>query len=292
MSEMVAMLERLEPPEGFTPSRLPGVRLFKASRHLPRCPLVYNPGIVFVAQGAKIGYLGDHVFRYDAENYLVLSVAMPFECETFAEPEKPLLGFYVDVDMRVLNELIESIDPPAEQRDSNEHVLPRGIGPAPLDAEMADAAVRLLACLASGTEARVLGPGLIREVVFRALQGARAGVLYGLARHNGHLAHVARALQLIHRDYAAKLDIDSLARSAHMSASAFHRAFREVTTDSPIQYLKKIRLNKARDLMLHHGMKAYLAADEVGYESPSQFSREFKRYFGQSPAELIKASSC
>jgi transcriptional regulator GlxA family with amidase domain len=99
---------------------------------------------------------------------------------------------------------------------------------------------------------------------------------------------VARVLKVMQDEYAGKLDVEKLAGKARMSASAFHRAFKEITSDSPMQYLKKIRLNKAKDFIVQENMKAYIAADKVGYESSSQFSREFKRYFGQSPAEMIK----
>jgi len=106
--------------------------------------------------------------------------------------------------------------------------------------------------------------------------------------HSGTFSQVAYALKVMQSDYAAKLDVEQLASTARMSASAFHRAFKEITSDSPMQYLKKLRLNKARDFMVQENMKAYIAADKVGYESSSQFSREFKRYYGQSPAEMMR----
>jgi AraC-like DNA-binding protein len=153
---------------------------------------------------------------------------------------------------------------------------------------MADAVSRLLKCLQSETESQILGPGLVREILYRALCGTQAPVLYSLAIHSGPFSQVAYALKVIQSDYAAKLDVEQLASEARMSASAFHRAFKEITSDSPMQYLKKIRLTKAKDLIVQENMKAYIAADKVGYESSSQFSREFKRHFGQSPAEMMR----
>jgi transcriptional regulator GlxA family with amidase domain len=166
--------------------------------------------------------------------------------------------------------------------------LPRGIGPAAMDKDMADATTRLVKCLQSEAESKILGPGLVREILYRALCGTQAPILYSLAMHGGTFAQVARALTVMQSDFSAKLDVEQLADKARMSASAFHRAFKEITSDSPMQYLKKVRLTKARDLMVQGGMKAYIAADQVGYESPSQFSREFKRYFGQSPADMVR----
>ena len=115
-------------------------------------------------------------------------------------------------------------------------------------------------------------------------------MLYSLALHSGMFSQVAHVMKVMQSDYAGKLDVEQLAQMAHLSVSAFHRAFKEITSDSPLQYLKKIRLTRARDLMLQESIKANIAADKVGYESASQFSREFKRYFGQSPAEMMRES--
>jgi len=273
---------------GASESRLKGVRFFKETQHIPRRPMVYDPGICIVVQGHKIGYLGGQKFQYDASNYLVTSVTMPFECETFASPEEPLLGLYIDIDMGQLNDLIGRLGLQAEIGSVNEKGLPRGIGPAVMDEDMADATMRLIKCLQSEAESQILGPGLVREILYRALFGTQAQVLYSLAMHSGAFSQVARALKLMQNDYAEKLDVERLASMARMSPSAFHRAFKEITSDSPMQYLKKVRLTKARDLIVQENIKAYIAADQVGYESPSQFSREFKRYFGQSPAEMMR----
>ena len=288
MSEIAKLLERFDLAEGFSETPIKGVRLFKALQHIPRTPLLYDPGICIVAQGHKIGYLGGQVFQYDADNYLVVSVSIPFECETFASPDKPLLGLYIDVDMTQLHDLISYLGHQTQLRDAKRGDLPQGVGPAHLDREMADATVRLLRCLQSDTDAQVLGPGRVREILYRTLCGTQAAVLYALAAHNGNFSRVAHALKLIQTDFAKKLDIERLAREAGMSVSAFHRAFKEITSDSPMQYLKKIRLNRAKDFLMQEDIKAYIAADKVGYESASQFSREFKRYFGKSPAEMVK----
>lgn len=290
MSQLADLLESFPTiDDGPSESRLDGVLLFKETRHIPRKPMVYSPGICIVAQGHKIGYLGGRKFRYDANHYLVTTVTMPFECETFASPEEPLRGLYIDIDMGQLNDMIGRIDLIAKMDDVSEKTLHRGIGPAVMDEEMAGATTRLVKCLQSETEAQILGPGLVREILYRALCGTQAPVLYSLAMHSGAFSQVARVLKIMQSDYAGKLDVEQMANKARMSASAFHRAFKEITSDTPMQYLKKIRLTKARDLMMQENLKAYIAADKVGYESSSQFSREFKRYFGQSPAEMVKA---
>jgi AraC-like DNA-binding protein len=289
MSEIANLLKSFSITDGgASESQLKGVLFFKETQHIPRRPMVYDPGICIVAQGHKIGYLGGQKFQYDANHYLVTSVTMPFECETFASPEEPLLGLYIDVDMAQLHDLIGRLDLQMEISNGGGKGLPRGIGPAVMDEDMADATTRLVKCLQSETESQILGPGLVREILYRALRGTQAPVLYSLAMHGGTFSQVAHALKVMQNDYGAKLDVEQLASKARMSASAFHRAFKEITSDSPMQYLKKLRLTKARDFIVQESMRAYIAADKVGYESSSQFSREFKRYFGQSPAEMVR----
>jgi AraC-like DNA-binding protein len=289
MSKIVELLRSFPLPDGgFSESHLEGVHFFKSTQPIPRTPLVYDPGICIVAQGRKIGYLGNHVFQYDPNNYLVASVTMPFECEASASPEEPLLGLYIDVDMPILHDLISQLDIQFEIDNASKKGLPRGIGPAVMDEDMLDATNKLIKCLHSKIESQILGPGLVREILYRALCGAQAPVLYSLARHGGTFSQVARTMKLMQTEYAENLDVKHLANTACMSISSFHRAFKKITSDSPLQYLKKIRLTKAKNLMLLDNKKAYIAADKVGYSSFSQFSREFKRYFGQSPAELMR----
>jgi AraC-like DNA-binding protein len=277
-----------EMEDGTHRSHLDGILFFQQKKYVPPHPLVYPPGIAIVAQGHKIAYLGKQKFQYDANHYLVASVMMPCNCETFASQEEPVSGIYIDIDMGQLRDMIGKMDLQFDMGNNTEKSLPCGLGPANMDKDMRDAVARLLKCLQSETEAQILGPGLIREILYRVLQGSQAPVLYSLAMHSGAFSQVARALKTMQNDFAGKLDVEQLAGMAHLSISAFHRAFKEITSDSPMQYLKKVRLTKAKDLMIQENMKAYIAADKVGYESSSQFSREFKRYFGQSPAEMMR----
>ena len=151
----------------------------------PEKPLVYDPGICVIVQGQKTGYLGGRKFLYDTNHYLVTSVTMPFECEAFASPEKPLRGLFIDIDMAQLHDLIGRLGLRPKIGNTGEKGLPRGIGPAVLDEDMADAISRLLRCLQSEAEAQILGPGLVREILYRALCGTQAPVLHSLAMHSG-----------------------------------------------------------------------------------------------------------
>ncbi|MBU1231727.1 MAG: AraC family transcriptional regulator, partial [Proteobacteria bacterium] len=147
--------------------------------------------------------------------------------------------------------------------------------------------LRLLQALQSPLDSNVIGQGIVNELIFRIMCGENASSLYALAMKNTNLSRIDKALKLIHSNYRQSIDVDSLAALANMSPSAFHRAFKDVTLSSPIQYLKKVRLGKARSLLMEQGSRVNEAAAEVGYESTAQFSREFKRYFGNSPVECI-----
>ena len=275
---MAALLADLAKGQGFSESRLPGVRFMRSSQHVPRSPIAYQPSIVIVAQGRKRGHLGALSFTYDPTNYLVLSVPLPFECETHGTPEEPMLGVSIGVTPALVAELLMQMDnpPPAEQ--------PESIHASPLDPGLSDATVRLLEALGSAEGARILGPQLVREIVYRALLLEQGGTLRALGAPHTHFGQITRALNRIHSEYAETLDMTTLASEAGMSVSTFHTHFKAVTSSSPLQYLKNIRLHKARMLMVHEGTTAAVAAREVGYESASQFSREFKRYFGDGPA--------
>lgn len=268
--------------EGSTATAIPGVHFFRAARGNRRQPLVYQSGILIMGQGHKVVYLGEQQVRYGAGAYLVVGVPLPLECEAFCEDGVPILGLKVDVEAQLLHRLVEAL-----RRDGGERPTCRaiecGLSSVTLGEALQGACQRLLQALADETEARILGPAIVEEIIYRVLTGPSGHVLLELAHHDGHYARIARVLNRIHRDYAVPLTVERLAEEAHMSVSAFHRAFRRVTLESPLQYLKKVRLNKARELILLEGKGAAEAADLVGYRSPSQFSREFKRHFNHSP---------
>ena len=289
MPDMAALLEELATFDGGSVSSpIKGVRFFKNTKPTRRKPLLYTPGICIIASGYKLGHLGGQTFRYDAGNYLVTSIAMPFECESFPSGNEPLLGLFIDIDLVQLNDLIRQANLLDDLHAHADKDFQLAIGPSVMDEEMKDATIRLLKAHRSEQETRILGPAYVREIHYRALCGSQAPVLLSAARGNGTIAQVLNAIGLMERSYQDKFDIRQLAVSAHMSTSAFHKAFKDITADSPLQYLKKIRLAKARDLIVQRKMRANLAATEVGYESPSQFSREFKRYFGESPADVMR----
>jgi AraC-like DNA-binding protein len=276
---LVDLLKDLATGEGYRNTHLPEVRVMRATYSIPRSPVTYDPSIVIVAQGRKRGYLGAQSYAYDANNYLVLSVPLPFECETEASPENPMLGVSVRVNPATIAELIMDQDHLPTMASSQ----PKAIYASPLTEELSDATVRLLKCLKSPVEARILGQQIVREITYRVLCGEQGCALRALATPHSNFSQIARALRRIHADYAKALDVALLAREAGMSVSTFHANFKAVTTNSPLRYIQTIRLHKAQMLMLHEGANASTAARLVGYESPSQFSREFKDSSAAAP---------
>ncbi|QWA11921.1 AraC family transcriptional regulator [Sodalis ligni] len=264
---------------------IPYVRLLFTDTYCARTPVMYEPGIIILFQGRKTGYLGNKVFDYNASKYLLLSVPLPFECETFASAQEPLVGLAIGVDTLMLQDLIISMGDDAQFRPVT--ARSSGINAAPLTEELFCAAERLLDIMDKPMDARVLGPNIVREIIYYLLQDVCGDALFALANRQTHFNQIAKILKKIERQFADNLTIEQLAADVNMSLSAFHHNFKAVTSTSPLQYLKTYRLHKARVLMLHDGLNAGTAAMRVGYESPSQFSREFKRYFGVSPREDV-----
>jgi AraC-like DNA-binding protein len=282
---MVELLLELTTGQGMRSTNIDGVKLMRAEESLPRTPVLYEPSIVIIANGRKRGYVGEQCIIYDSNNYLVLAVPLPFECATEASNGKPLLGVSIRVNIAILSELAMKID--LGTRQGSEVDAYSSIAATPLDPSLMDATIRLLESLQSPVDAAVLGPAVVREIIYRVLCGRQGSALLALLSRNTQLAQIYRTLQRIHTKYAEPLEVTRMAEEVGMSISSFHHNFKAVTATSPLQYLKTIRLHKARMLMVHDGLGAALAADRVGYESPSQFSREFKRLFGQAPTEDV-----
>ena len=260
-----------------------GVTLLRVSQFIPREPVLYEPSAVFVLQGAKHGFVGDKSVFYDAKNYLVLSVPLPFECETQATPDCPMLAVYVHMQREVIAELLASL----RWENPVPDLPPATIEAAPLDEKISENLLRLLEARQSPTEWTVLGPQLVREITYRVLIGPQGHGLRALVNSDGHFTRITRVLQHIHSNYAQPFSVAQLASSVGMSQSVFHLHFRAVTSASPMQYVKAMRLHRARTMMRHEGVGAGVAAVRVGYESPSQFGREFKRMFGHSPGAEV-----
>ncbi len=265
---------------GFAPTGLAGVKLFWADRPVARAPLLYDSGLIIMVQGRKILHVGDQVFTYDPDHYLVASLPVAAECETWASADAPLLGVFIDIDVATLFELTGFVDGCGPGGDP----AALGVEPVGMHDDMREAVARLLTCLCDAADTAVLGPGVVREILYRALQHGRSSVLRAMLHADGRHARIARVLQGVRADLAQKRSVDEMAAEAGMSSPVFYRAFKTAMGDTPLQYIKKLRLTRARSLIVHENMRANDAAFAVGYESPSQFSREFKAYFGVTAA--------
>ena len=280
-ARMIALLAAQARGQGFSASALPGVKFMRSTQYVPPSPVKYEPSIVLIAQGRKRGLLGGQVHPYDANHYLVLTLPVPFVCETFGTPDEPLLGLSIGVTPAMVAELLAQMDVAAREGGADRA---QAIGSAEVEEPLCQSAVRLLEALQSTEDARILGPQCVREITYRVMRGPLGHNLRALAAPHSHFGQIGRVLHLIHTGFANGFDVETLAREAGMSISTFHEHFKAVTASSPLQYIKAIRLHKARLLMVHDGIGAAEAALQVGYESASQFSREFKRFFGAAPA--------
>ncbi|MFM0230184.1 AraC family transcriptional regulator [Paraburkholderia sediminicola] len=282
---MIALLRALAPEEGYNLTALPSVRILRSNRPLSRTPVLYDPGIVIVCQGRKRGYFGDQLYLYDERHYLAVSVPVPFSMETEATPERPLLALYLHLDFTLAAELAVQID----CEGATEHVqAPQSMTSTTMDDAMQASVLRFLEAMHRPLEAAVLGPGLLREIYFRVLTGKQGGSMREALAMKGQFGRIGRSLRLIHAGYAQPLDVMQLAEEAGMSLPSFHSHFKAITHVSPMQYVKSTRLHQARLLMVREDLTAEAASHTVGYTSASQFSREFKRLFGLTPAAETK----
>jgi AraC-like DNA-binding protein len=282
---LVALLRALAPDEGYNLTALADVRILRSDRPLSRTPVLYDPGIVIVCQGRKRGYFGHQVYVYDEQHYLAVAVPVPFTMETDATPERPLLAIYMHLDFQVATELMIQID---HHRAAVQEDVPQSMMSSPMDAALRASVLRFLEAMNRPLDAAILGPALVRELYFRVLTGAQGNALRAALAMQGQFGKIGKALRCIHAAYAQPLDLSQLAREAGMSVPTFHSHFKSITHTSPMQYVKSTRLHQARLLMVRQGLTAEAACHAVGYASPSQFSREFKRLFGLTPAAETK----
>ena len=280
---LCALIRSLASGPGFVDTHLPQVQVVSAYDYVASSPQIYEPSLMVLAQGSKLARLGPRTLEYGAGHYLVQALSVPFMCETFATPQAPLLGVAVAIDRIVLGELVQSMGRAPDQAIKAQ--TPESMTSAVLDEAMRDSVERLLRCLQDPLDSQVMGAARVREVLYVALRGPQAGVLRALVEQHGHFARIAAALNHLREHYAEPLSVEALASCANMSASTFHEHFKRSTLLSPVQYLKRLRLLKAQTLLVAEGLGVAQVAHRVGYQSTSQFSREYKRYFERSPGE-------
>jgi AraC-like DNA-binding protein len=240
------------------------------------------PAFCVVAQGSKEVLLGDDCYRYDADRYLITAAALPIATRvTEASEERPYLGVVLGLDPALVGSVMVEAGHPAP----GDRTAVRAFEVSPLDAGLLDAVLRLVGLLdAPADEARFLRPLITREIVYRLLKGEQGDRLRQTAVLGGHGHRIARALEHLREEFDRPLRIEDIAKEVGMSVSGFHHHFKAVTAMSPLQFQKRMRLQEARRLMLGEDLDAGSAGHRVGYGDASQFSREYKRLFGEPPA--------
>jgi AraC-like DNA-binding protein len=263
---------------------IPGLILARLEKPSEPVSIMFEPRVCMIAQGAKRVQLGDDAYVYDPHHFLLTSVDLPTFVQVIkASPEKPYLGLVLNIDQREISQLMvdSNLPPPRPQQSS------RGIATGEVTLPLLAAFQRLIDLLDEPKDIPILAPIIEREIFYRLLIGDQGARLRQIASAGSQSNQIARALDWLKGNFTKPLRIDDLAAQVNMSTSTFHHHFRQVTAMSPLQYQKWLRLNEARRLMLAEDQDATTAAFQVGYESPSQFSREYSRLFGAPPLRDI-----
>jgi len=290
-NDLAKKMCQLMPQAGVMSTDVPNFSLVRSDDVMQsRKPIIYEPCIYIVIQGKKVAALGSDDYIYDGLNYLVLSVPLPLECQVLeASVEKPYLAVKVDINTAMLNELIE--ESTANFKNADNSPVRKGIFVSSLGDNIRATLERILSYVDQPASAKVLGGMAIKELLFHVLAGAQGDYLRAFAYRDKQSFQIAAVINFIQSHYTESLEVADLASKANMSQSSFHHYFKAVTSSSPIQYIKTIRLHAARRNMLYDNKSAGDAAYHVGYSSPSQFSREYRRLFGVSPSIDMQLST-
>jgi len=287
-AELAARIAGLSAADGVHPTGLPGVAGIRMSSPSDTIPAVYHASLCIVVQGRKQALFDGRTYLYDPLHCLLVSTSLPIGGRILeASPARPYLCLRIDLDPRIVDEALPQLgaEAPAREADDPQRLMLARTSPALLDA-----ALRLLRLCDEPATAPLLAPLVVREIHVRLLAGELGPRLRAVCEIDGPLRRVGGALTLLRERYAEPLPVEALAEAAHMSPSALYAHFREVTGLSPLQFQKRLRLQEARRLMLSDGLDAAAAGHRVGYESPSHFSREYRRLFGAPPRREVASA--
>lgn len=263
---------------------VPGLSLFRRIETSDPLTGMYEPSVCLIAQGAKRVLLGDDTYEYDTDHYLFSGLHLPVVAQVIeASREKPYLGLRLTFDYQDMSRLMadSQLPPPRSQKTD------RGMATGELTVPLVNAFQRLVGLLDETQDIPILAPVIQREIFYRLLVGEQGTKLRQLAVMGTQSQQVAQAVSWLKSNFTKPLKVDALAEIANMGTSTFHHHFRSMTALSPLQYQKQLRLQEARRLMLSERIDAASAAFQVGYESPSQFSREYSRLYGAPPVRDI-----
>ncbi len=285
-TELAGLIARHATKDGVQATAVRALHLYRSFVVSEPVHTVYKPSFCLVAQGSKVVTLGTEVLRYDPEHFLLVSVSLPVTSRLLeASPERPHLALHIDLDLTLIAGLItELLSPESKGRDASANVQP-GLSVGILEPPLLDAVVRLVRLLETPGHIPILAPLITRELCYLLLDGPQGSKLREMALTTGPTYRIVNAIESLEQAYHQPLKVEELAEEVHMSVSGFHHHFKAVTTMSPLQFQKKLRLQEARRLLLGREVGVTDASFQVGYQSPSQFSREYRRLFGASPSQ-------
>jgi AraC-like DNA-binding protein len=284
MEEFVSLLEKNSPKERLNETGIPELVTYRESGQQGRCARVYEQGIAILGRGKKHCYVDGQKYDYSAGNYLALLLPMPIEVEVVeASAEEPLLMAGIRIDLGRIANILLKMDSVTQPTRKSETGSASSIFAKPLNDQLLGLILKLMRTLDNPIEQAVLGDSILDEIYFRLICDDPSGNLYRGLQHRGQVQEISKAVNHIHTHLSQPVSVDELAGMANMSTPSFRKIFREVMHMPPLQYAKKIKLDRAQRLILE-GKKANEAGYLVGYNSPAQFSREYKRYFGFAPS--------
>lgn len=288
--ELASRIVAWVPGMGRHAAPIHGLHLIRIDHPGERLPTVYEPSLCVVVQGRKRAFVGNDELYYDPLNFLVVSLMLPIVCEVIeASPDQPYLCLQIMLEAKEVAAVALQMDdgalPVAPREPCTPDECPAYL--ARTSPALLDTLLRLVRLLDTPGEAAMLAPLVMRELYFRLLSGEQGRRLRVVTEVDSHTQRIARSIELIKRRFDRTLRVEELAAAAHMSPSSLHHHFKQLTHMTPLQYQKHLRLHEARRLMLIEGLDAGGAAHRVGYESPSQFSREYRRLFGAPPRREV-----
>lgn len=272
---------------GYVDTLLPHVKLYVLDQYQSACPLMYDSGLFFVLQGSKRGKAAGQEFSTSPQTYLLLSNTMPVECETLAQPDEPVVGIYVAFNRDEISRqvhIMESHKIRGEQESDAAEQL-NVINSISTPDRLAALVSQLADVMLDPCQLEILGPSFVNQLYYQVLMGPGYHTLKQWVSADSKFSAVTRSIEYMQSNLTKRISVDDLASIAGMSVSAYHHYFKQVTGVSPLQHLKQLRLVRAKDLLVQQKLSASQTAFDVGYESPNQFSREFKRYFGVPPSK-------
>lgn len=284
LEKFVSLLDRYTPEEGLNETYIKSFATYRASNIHEKHPVVDEAGFGFIGQGKTRCYVGNRKYDFCGGDLITVIFPMAIEKEIIeAGRDKPYLAAGFRLNLSRLSEIllkIERIDGPVGKPESSD---PSAIFPEPLDDNLLDAAIRLLETLANPRDAAIFGEMIIDEIYYRILSNKRRGGLRYLLQQRGQIQRISKAVEFIHQNIRQPVVIETLAEMVSMSRTNFFESFKDVMHLSPLQYIKSVKLFKAQTL-IREGKNASEAGYLVGYNSPAQFSREYKRHFGFPPS--------